>query len=64
MGHSNNQNDLSKSPNDIKWNIQIIQMTFSKSPNVNSKCPNELKGKQEHQKQTYIIYEYIHTTKI
>jgi hypothetical protein len=46
MGHSNNPNDLSK------------------SPNVNSKCPNELKGKQEHQKQTYKKYQYIHTNKI
>ena len=36
----------------------------SKYPNENSKCPNDLKAKNENQKHAYIIYEYIYTRQI
>ena len=47
-----------------KWPFQISKWHNSKCPNDISKCPNDLKGKREYQKQTYIIYEYIHTKQL
>ncbi len=41
--------------------IQTSQNQNSECPNDISKCPNDFKGKNESQKETFIINEYIHT---
>ena len=44
-----------------KYIIQTSQNENSECPNDISKCPNDFKGKNESQKETFIINEYIHT---
>ncbi len=55
---------IKKYPNDhsnIQLIFQNVQNENSECPNDISKCPNDFKGKNESQKETLIINEYIHT---